>query len=215
MFKPILTDEQRSKLDESDDCYFYSNPRLVHHLDGPFRQRLTSLYQAEIPKDSVVLDLMSSWVSHLPSNVRYKKVIGHGLNEKELTTNKRLDSYWIQNLNTDFKLPLEDNSIDISLIVAGWQYLQYPEYISSELYRITNAKGKLIVSFSNRAFWDKSPKIWYEGDNRKHIEYVKSILSSQGWSNIRVIYEKTPSNPIFNYLGITGDPFISVIAMRN
>ena len=32
------------------------------------------IYLDNIPQDSVVLDLMSSWVSHLPNNIRYKNI---------------------------------------------------------------------------------------------------------------------------------------------
>ena len=77
---PVLEDSQRFKLDSSDDAIFYSEPRFVHHLDAGFRARLTALYRERIPPCAQVLDLMSSWVSHLPEDVSYDKVIGHGLN---------------------------------------------------------------------------------------------------------------------------------------
>jgi len=81
----------------------------------------------------VVLDLMSSWVSHLPEEVRYEQVIGHGLNAEELEANPRFDRHWVQNLNQSQALPLANASIDCSLIVAGWQYLQQPEAVAAEL----------------------------------------------------------------------------------
>ena len=95
----VLQNEQRSKLDQNDDVLFYAEPRFVHHLDEAFRGRLTRLYREKIPSCSTVLDLMSSWVSHLPDDVIYDRVIGHGLNEKELVANNRLDSHWVQNFN--------------------------------------------------------------------------------------------------------------------
>ena len=73
----VLDEAQRFKLDRSDDALFYNEPRFVHHLDGPFRERLTTLYQQKLPSCAVVLDLMSSWVSHLPDEVTYEEVIGH------------------------------------------------------------------------------------------------------------------------------------------
>ena len=148
MVKKVLSDYQRCKEDSTDDLYFYTQPRLVHHLDESFRLRLTKLYSELIDSDSIILDLMSSWVSHLPSNKKYKKVIGHGLNKIELENNSRLDSYWIQNLNSDRKIPLEDSSIDVCLMVAAWQYLQYPEEIALELKRVIRPSGQLIISFS-------------------------------------------------------------------
>ena len=101
---------------------------------------------------------MSSWVSHLPEDVSYDKVIGHGLNAEELNANPRLDQHWVQNLNRDQILPVDDASIDATLIVAGWQYLQQPEPIAAELLRITQPRGRVIVAFSNRMFFTEAPK---------------------------------------------------------
>lgn len=123
----FLTDYQRTKQDETDDELFYAEPRFVNHLDQGFRSRLTQLYRDRITSGSVVLDLMSSWVSHLPNDLKYKQVIGHGLNKLELEANKQLDRFWVQNFNRSQKLPLEDDSVDAALLVAAWQYLQYPE----------------------------------------------------------------------------------------
>ena len=81
---PVLSEAERDKLDRSDDALFYAEPRFVQHLDASFRQRLTLLYRQRIPACAVVLDLMSSWVSHLPEDVSYEQVIGHGLNAQEL-----------------------------------------------------------------------------------------------------------------------------------
>ena len=104
----ILSDNQRFKEDESDDSLFYSQARFVHHLDQGFRSTLSNLYKERIPSESIVLDLMSSWVSHLPQEIKYKRVIGHGLNNAELERNHRLNTFWIQDLNRDKKLPLEE-----------------------------------------------------------------------------------------------------------
>ena len=86
----VLSEAQRRKWDSSDDQLFYAEPRFVQHLDDAFRERLTQLYRERIPRRAVVLDLMSSWVSHLPDDGVYERVIGHGLNEKELAANRQI-----------------------------------------------------------------------------------------------------------------------------
>ena len=93
MQRNLLTSNQRSKEDTQDDSIFYSQPRFTYHLDDGFRIRLEELYQLYIPENSIVLDLMSSWVSHLPTTIRYKRVIGHGMNLLELQKNEVLDSF--------------------------------------------------------------------------------------------------------------------------
>ena len=126
----VLNNYQRKKLDESNDEEFYSDPKFVYHLDLNFRQYLSDIYNKEISDYSTVLDLMSSWDSYLPKEKKYKKVIGHGLNKQELEKNKIFDSYWIQNFNLSQEIPLDGGSIDYCLMVAAWQYLQYPETVS-------------------------------------------------------------------------------------
>ncbi len=202
-------------MDMGDDEIFYSRPRYVHHLSDSFRSRLSNLYSEYLLNHHVILDLMSSWVSHLPSNIRFKKVIGHGLNEAELSSNKRLDSFWIQNLNKTQNIPIEDSSVDVGLIVAGWQYLQYPENVSLELSRIIKPESFLIISFTNRAFWNKAPNIWTYSSEEKRIEYVTSILNTNGWSVEKIINEKTFDKKLFGFYSAESDPFFSVIARNN
>ena len=97
-------------------------------------------------------------------------------------------------------------------MVAAWQYLQQPEQIAAELKRIIRPNGLLIVSFSNRAFWSKAPKIWVEGSDMDHINYISSLLISQGWPKPKYISEETLMKGILGNFGMHGDPFFSVIA---
>ena len=210
----VLSDADRDKLDRSDDALFYAEPRFVHHLDASFRARLTNLYSERIPPCAVVLDLMSSWVSHLPEDLSYQEVIGHGLNAEELAANPRLDRHWVQNLNTDQSLPLADDSVDVALIVAGWQYLQQPEAVAAELLRVVRPRGEVIVAFSNRMFFQKAPQIWTEGGDRDHLATVAKVLLAQGWSMPQLLAEETPAPGVLGWIGGKGDPFFAVIAAK-
>ncbi len=211
---PVLKDSQRFKLDDTDDTIFYNEPRFVQHLDAGFRSRLTALYRERIPPCAQVLDLMSSWVSHLPDDISYDNVIGHGLNAEELNANPRLDRHWVQNLNRDQILPVEDASIDATLIVAGWQYLQQPEPIAAELWRITRPRGQVIVAFSNRMFFTKAPQVWTDGDDGDHLRYVAEVLMAQGWPQPEIVAEDTRAEGVMGLLGGKGDPFFAVVAEK-
>jgi len=210
-----LSTNDRKKIDIADDQIFYQKPRYVHHLSESFRTRLTKLYIDYLDYDHVILDLMSSWVSHLPSNIRYKNVIGHGMNEDELCSNKKLDEYWVQNLNKTQNMPIKDSTVDVGLIVAGWQYLQYPEKVSLELSRIIKSDSLLIISFTNRAFWTKAPNIWTYSSEEQRIEYVKSVLITNGWRIEKIFNEKTKEDKLFGFYSAESDPFFSVIAKNN
>ena len=210
-----LTNLDRDKIDISDDQIFYQYPRYVHHLSTSFRNRLTNLYLEYLCDHHVILDLMSSWVSHLPANIRFKKVIGHGMNESELKNNNSLDSFWVQNLNKKQNMPIEDSNIDVGLIVAGWQYLQYPEKVSKELSRIIKLDSLLLISFTNRAFWTKSPHIWTNSSEDERIQYVIRVLSANGWSIEKIFKEKTFENKLFGTFKLESDPFFSIVARNN
>jgi SAM-dependent methyltransferase len=210
----VLSEQDRWKQDRSDDAQFYAEPRFVHHLDGAFRARLTALYRERIPAGAVVLDLMSSWVSHLPEDLKTKEMIGHGLNARELEANPRLQRHWLQNLNADQHLPLETGSVDAALIVAGWQYLQQPEEVAAELLRVVRPGGQLIVAFSNRMFFQKAPRIWTDGGDRDHLAVVARVLVAQGWPVPQLIAEATPAQGPLGWLGGKGDPFFAVIAEK-
>ena len=173
----VLNNYQRKKLDESNDEEFYSDPKFVYHLDANFRQYLSNVYKTEIADYSTVLDLMSSWDSYLPKEKKYKKVIGHGLNKQELQKNKIFDSYWIQNFNLNQEIPLDSGSVDYCLMVAAWQYLQYPENLTKEIVRILSNQGKIMIAFSNRAFWHKAPNIWTTSTEEERIKYVRKAVS--------------------------------------
>ncbi|CAL9229806.1 unnamed protein product [Arabidopsis halleri] len=69
------------------------------------------------------------WVSHLPEEVKYEKVVGHGLNAQELARNPRLDYFFVKDLNEDQKFEFEDKYFDAVLCAVGVQYLQQPEKV--------------------------------------------------------------------------------------
>ena len=95
-----------AKIDAEEDEIFYEPPRLVCHIDDGAIAALTEFYRVVLPAGGVLLDLMSSWVSHLPPEIEYAEVIGHGMNATELAANPRLTRWFVQNLNRDSGLPL-------------------------------------------------------------------------------------------------------------
>jgi SAM-dependent methyltransferase len=214
MVVQVLAEADRRKIDSGDDALFYAAPRFVQHLDGGFRERLTELYRQRLPAGSDLLDLMTSWVSHLPEEIRYGSVIGHGLNAEELQANPRLERFWVQDLNRDQTLPFSSASVDAVLITAGWQYLQQPEAIAAELLRILRPGGQLIVAFSNRMFAQKAPQIWLEGSDQDHLLVVARVLMAQGWPQPELVAESTRSPGPLGWLGGQGDPFFAVIASK-
>ena len=213
----LLPSEQRQKLDETDDALFYEAPRFVTHVDEGFIQQLTDLYRDRILPNGRVLDLMSSWVSHLPEDVEYGHVEGHGLNQQELARNPQLDHFFVQNLNENQQLPLADGSFDAVLIAVSVQYLQQPEIMFAEIARVLKPGGVAIVSFSNRMFYQKAIQAWRDGSDRARIELVKRYFQSVPEFDAPEVIAKTSDlPPILQLIGVpVGDPFYAVIAYRS
>lgn len=205
----------RTKLDDTDDTLFYSFPRFVTHVDEGFIDRLTNLYRERLKPNTRIFDMMSSWVSHLPEEMEFAHVEGHGMNPEELAKNRRLNHYFVQNLNQNPKLPLPDQDFDAVLNCVSVQYLQYPDAVFHEMHRILKPGGVAIVSFSNRMFYQKAIQAWREGSEASRVKLVKSYFQSvPGFSPPEVIVHQPAVPGFLQWLGATGDPFYAVIACR-
>ncbi|MGL5795679.1 MAG: class I SAM-dependent methyltransferase [Waterburya sp.] len=213
----MLRPEQRAKLDDSNDRFFYDSPRFVTHVDEGFIDRLTNLYREQLSPNTRILDLMSSWVSHLPSEIKFAHVEGHGMNESELAKNPQLDHYFVQNLNQNPKLPLEDADFDAVLITVSIQYLQYPEAILSEILRILKPNGVVIISFSNRMFYQKAIAAWRDSTDTDRVNLVQKYFQSvDGFTKPEVVVQQSPLPGLLQMLGLVGgDPFYAVIARKH
>jgi SAM-dependent methyltransferase len=212
----LFNPNQREKLDSTDDRYFYDQPRFVTHVDEGFIQQLTDLYRDRLKPNSRIFDMMSSWVSHLPDDVQFEHVEGHGLNAEELAKNPQLNHYFVQNLNLEPKFPLPDQSFDAVLNTVSVQYVQYPEAIFTEIHRVLKPGGSVIMSFSNRMFYQKAIAAWREGSERDRVELVKNYFKAvPGFSEPEVIVKQSQVPPMFQLFGMGGgDPFYAVIASR-
>ncbi|CAM0904152.1 unnamed protein product [Alopecurus aequalis] len=222
----VLEPEGRAKLDPRSDRDFYAFPRLVKHVDDGFLAALTDLYRERLQPESDVLDLMSSWVSHLPPEVRFRRVVGHGLNAQELAKNPRLDYFFVSDLNREQRLELESASFDAVICTVSVQYLQSPEKVFAEIYRVLKPGGVCIVSFSNRMFYEKAIGAWREGSAYSRVQLVTQYFQCvEGFTEPEVVRRLPPSDgksgssPLEALMRLFGqansDPFYAVIAYRN
>lgn len=212
----MLLPEQRTKLDESDDSLFYDYPRLVTHVDDNFITQLTALYAERLQPETRILDLMSSWVSHLPPEMAFAHVEGHGMNEEELQKNPRLDHYFVQNLNENPVLPLPDAEFDAVLNCVSVQYLQQPDRVFAEIHRVLKPGGAAIVSFSNRMFAQKAIAAWREGTETGRVKLVQRYFRAiPGFSDPEVLVKRSSVPPVMQMLGMGGaDPFYCMVATK-
>ena len=191
--------------DESPDEHFYAEPRLVTHIDEAAIAAVTQLYRECLPADGAVLDLMSSWVSHLPADVAYPRVVGLGMNRTELASNPRLNSFVVHDLNRIPRLPFAAAEFDAAAICVSIQYLTRPVAVLRDLGRVLAAGAPVVITFSNRCFPTKAVAAWLRRGALGHARLVSRYLKAAGnWADSEH-FDRSPA---------TGDPLHVVVARR-
>lgn len=200
----ISTSDAFRRMDESADEKFYDFPRFVSHIDDGAIRFVTGIYREYFPqKGGAILDLMSSWVSHLPEEIDYSRVAATGMNEAELAANPRLSEYVAQNLNTNQTLPFGDAEFDGAAICVSVQYLTKPATVFREIGRVLRNDVPLIVTFSNRCFPTKAVYAWQMLDDEGHIALVKKYFAaSYAFKDIEIVrHEPRGGDPLYAVIG--------------
>ncbi len=190
-----------SKADTSPDAVFYAQPRFVTHMDAGAIAAVTALYRDVLPAGGKILDLMSSWVSHLPAEAAYGGVTGLGMNAAELVANPRLTTRIVQDLNADPMLPFGAGTFDGAGLCVSVQYLQRPVEVFCEVRRVLRLGAPFIVSFSNRCFPTKAVAIWQALKSTDQQRLVSAYMSAAGFKEISTR----------EFVPLRGDPLFVVI----
>ena len=192
--------------DETPDADFYRHPRFVTHIDGAAIAAVTQLYRDYLLPDTDLLDLMSSWVSHLPAEIPYRRVVGLGMNAAELRANPRLNSFVVQDLNEQPALPFANAEFDGAAICVSIDYLTQPVAVLRELARVLRPDAPLVITFSTRCFPSKAIAAWHALDDRGHLALVRQyLLAAGGWHAVELL-DRSPQPPG------SSDPLYAVIA---
>ncbi|HEY3916170.1 MAG TPA: methyltransferase domain-containing protein [Stellaceae bacterium] len=184
---PELPPQAFTKEDPAPDPLFYTSPRFVTHIDERAVAAVTALYRALFPAGGTILDLMGSWVAHLPPEIDYGEVVGHGMNEDELKANPRYTRWFVQDLNADPILPLADAAIDAAAICVSVQYLQHPVAVFAEVKRVLKPGGLIAITFSNRCFPTKAVAIWLGLPMGQHDRLVGLYLERAGFTALETL----------------------------
>ena len=203
------TDQFFAKEDTSDDSLFYEIPRLVTHIDDNACMILKGYYRNLLKDGDSVLDLMSSWVSHLLEDINYSKVSAQGMNKVELEANPQLTDFIVQNLNTNQVLPYGDEEFDLCTIAVSVQYLTSPVRVLEEIARLLKPNGKCCVSFSNRMFPTKAILAWRMSSNQDHCNLVSQYFKkTEMFAEVKVerlVKENGYYDPLFAVIGKKGE----------
>ncbi len=199
---PGLPDDAFAKADPSPDAEFYAFPRFVTHIDDAAIAEVTEVYRATLPAGGAVLDLMSSWVSHLPDDVAYAEVVGHGMNAEELAANPRLSRWFVQDLNEDPTLPLDEGAFDAACLCVSVQYSQRPVEVFQQVARVLRPGAPFVVSFSNRCFPTKAVAIWQAFSGPDQQRLVSAYMRAAGFADVTTrATTPRPGDPLWVVIG--------------
>jgi SAM-dependent methyltransferase len=194
------------RMDESPDTGFYREPRFVTHIDDATIATLTQVYRELVPAGSSVLDLMSSWISHLPPEVQYARVAGLGMNQEELERNPRLTEVVVHDLNRRPELPFTDASFDAVINAVSIQYLTRPVEVFASVRRVLKPGGIHIVATSHRLFPTKAVAVWQSIEPEERMRLIAAYFQfARGWDDPRFL-DRSPEN---------ADPLWIVYATRH
>jgi len=208
-----------ARRDEASDADFYSLERMVSHLDARALETVEGLIGALITERApTVLDLMASWDSHLPASLGTNRVVGLGLNQKELEANPALTEHVVHDLNADPVLPFQDEFFDVVLNTVSVDYLTHPIQVFREVGRILRPGGLFLVTFSNRWFPPKVVRVWEEAKEEERLGLVEEYMrSAGGFEESRFFISMglpRPESDRFYALGVPSDPVFAVFAER-
>lgn len=200
--------------DESADGRFYSSPRLVTHIDDGAIAAVGDLYdELGIPgsasRPTRVLDLMSSWVSHLRTAPAELVVLG--MNAAELEANRQASVRVVQDLNRDPVLPFADSSVDAVLCCVSIDYLVRPVEVLAEAARVLRPGGVVALTFSNRLFPTKAVRGWLVADEEGRCAIAAEYVRQAGGFAEPEVSLRTPPGPERGGR-YRGDPLYAVIA---
>jgi len=166
--------------DDASDDGFYVSPRKVVHIDDAAIGALGRLYAELLPAGGRLLDLMSSWRTHLPSGLHMAAVVGLGLNAEEMADNPQLTSHVVHDLNHEPRLPFGDEAFDAATCAVSVQYLTHPVLVFREVRRVLRSGAPFVVSFSNRCFPTKAVAGWLGTSDEQHLALVRAYFEAAG-----------------------------------
>lgn len=166
-----------------DDADFYVSPRFVTHIDDRAVAAVTDLYDELGVPDGRVLDLMSSWVSHLSRKPAGGLVV-LGMNAMELRANPMADQVVVQDLNADSRLPFDDAGFDAVVCCVSIDYLVRPVEVLREAARVLRPGGLVVLTFSNRCFPTKAVRGWLATDEGGRVAIVRAYLEQAGFGGV-------------------------------
>jgi len=199
----LLPTTAPARIDGIGDGVFDAPPLRGAAVDEAALAAITDLHREVLPAGGAILDLLSGWVSHLPPEVPYSRVVGIGANACILAENPFLDEWRVQDLNQDPRLHFDTGEFDGAAMCASIQQLTRPAELMREVGRVLKLGAPLVVTFSRRCLPIPAIGCWCLHDDTGHLCLVAQHFAAAGnWADIRCL-DRTPPGD--------GDPVYAVV----
>lgn len=203
-FRPSFFERE----DPADDALFFRQPRLVVHIDDHAIEAVRELYMEILPAGAAILDLMSSYRSHMPPGLAWTRLAGLGMNEAEMRANDQLTDYVVHDLNADPRLPYADGEFGAAVITVSVQYLTRPVEVFADVARVLRPGAPFVVTYSNRMFPTKAVRIWRALDDRQRAGLIGTYFRYAGGFTDVTMQDRSPRGAGYS------DPLFAVWAKR-
>jgi FKBP-type peptidyl-prolyl cis-trans isomerase 2/SAM-dependent methyltransferase len=207
-----------ARADENEDALFYKEPRLVTHIDSQAQEMIKKLYGDILKPGMRVLDLMSSWRSHVPDSLELASLVGLGMNSEEMADNPQLTDFVVHDVNTDPKLPFDDQSFDAVICTVSVEYMTQPFEVFADVARVLKPTGTHIHTFSNRWFPPKAIQLWTELTEFERMGLVlEYFLQTGAYRNLQTYSARgwpRPETDRYYPEMLTADPVYAVWGQR-
>lgn len=189
--------------DPTPDGEFYSQPRLVTHIDDGAIEAAGEVYQS-LGIEGRILDLMSSWISHFA--VPPRELVALGRNGYELARNDAAVGGVVVDLNDSPTLPFADDSFDHVVCAVSVDYLRQPLEVFDEVARVLRPSGLFCHVFSNRLFPSKAINGWLQASEQERVgicgEYFRRsgslpATADAGWSDPEAALHRKGRDPLY------------------
>ena len=214
----FLSDKPFERMDPSNDALFYAMPRMLNHLDTVAQAQVRALYARLLGPGWRILDLMSSFNSHLPDELLPARVTGLGMNREELEANPVLAERMVQDLNQDPHLPFEESTFDAVICTVSVEYLTDPFAVFREIARVLRPGGPFILPISNRWFPPKAINLWHNLHEFERpglvLEYFLESGQFEGLETFSVRGLNRPEDDLHVHVSLFSDPIHAVWGRR-
>ncbi len=184
------------RMDERDDKRFYQDAPCIELFDSRAREEVGKILQTLIPDNANILELMAGHQNYFLPQQKIQSLSGIGISEAEMQKNPALHRTLVHDLNSETPLPVDDNSLDAIVCIAGVEYWTKPDFLFQQIYQKLKPGGRFITIFNDQFVASKVVNIWNQVHPFERMTLVLNYLKKAGFNKLNTwTIRGIPRNP--------------------